>query len=53
MRIARREEPAGQELRRQAEAIGVCAIDPSQVKVNWQPVARVEPWNTTPHTLDG
>ena len=35
------------------EAIGARASDPSQVKVNWQPVVRVEPWNTTPHTLDG
>ena len=26
------------------------ASDPSQVNVNWQPVLRCEPWNTTAHT---
>ncbi len=33
--------------------IGAWAIEPSQVKVNWQPVARVEPSKTTPQTLLG
>ena len=28
-------------------------IDPSQVKLNWQPVVRSEPWKTTPQTLFG
>jgi hypothetical protein len=25
--------------------------DPSQVKLNWQPVVRWWPWKTTPHTV--
>ena len=28
-------------------------IDPSQVKLNWQPVARPDPWKTAPQTLFG
>ena len=27
--------------------------EPSQVKVNWQPVTRSDPWKTTPQTLFG
>lgn len=33
--------------------LGSLAIDPSQVKLNWQPVRRSDPWKTTPHTVLG
>ena len=39
---------------RQAAAPGCLRrIDPSQVKENWHPVLRSDPWKTTPHTVLG
>src|SRR6478672_11218886 len=37
----------------QAARLTAPRIDPSQVKLNWQPDRRPAPWKTTPQTLLG